>query len=337
MQSEFTTGTRRRDVLRLIGAAAGAVAAFPISSAKSQQTGKVPRIGVLTPAATDATPVFDGFRKGLHDLGYVEGKNIVLDFRFAKGNARALPSLAAELVRIPVDLIVTDSSPTTRAAIEATRTIPIVMGASGDPVLLGFVASIRRPGGNVTGMSIRSEVLAGKRVELLKLAVPAISSVTVLVNPTNPSAELALSAAKEAAGKLGLGVRSVAVGTPDELRAITPADLARTDALVVLADAMFWNNRATVISLAQAARLPASYPEREYADDGGLIAYGTNIPECFRRAAGYVDRILRGAKPGDLPIDEAAVFDFVVNLRAARAIGVALSPDFLSSANEIIE
>jgi putative tryptophan/tyrosine transport system substrate-binding protein len=327
----------RRELIRLLAGAAAAGSVAPMRPALAQQPGKAARVGILTPAAGEATPAFDGFRKGLRDLGYVEGKTVILDFRFAKGNADALPGLAAELVRIPVDVIVADATPAVRAAADAMHTIPIVMGAAGDPVLLGFVASISRPGGNVTGMSIRGEVLSGKRVGLLKLAVPAIAGVSVLTNPKNPSAALALSAAKEAAGTLGLRVRPVAVSAPVELRALSPADFAGTDALLVLADAMYWNNRATVIALAQAAGLPAIYPEREYADDGGLIAYGTNIPDCFRRAAGYVDRILHGAKPGDLPIDEPAVFDFVVNLRAARAIGVAISADFLSSANEVIE
>jgi putative ABC transport system substrate-binding protein len=236
-----------------------------------------------------------------------------------------------------VDVIVVDATPSMRAAFEATRTIPIVVGAGADPVLLGFAASIRRPGGNLTGISIRADVLSGKRVDLLKLAFPGIASVSVLMNPINTGASLSLRATQETAGKLGLRVAPVAAGAPDELRALTPTDLAGTEALAVLPDAVFWNQRATIIALAQAARLPAIYPEREYADDGGLIAYGPNIPDCFRRAAGYVDRILRGAKPGELPIDEAATFDFIINLRTARGMGITISPDFLSIANEVIE
>jgi putative tryptophan/tyrosine transport system substrate-binding protein len=203
--------------------------------------------------------------------------------------------------------------------------------------LLGFVASIRRPGGNVTGMTIRGDALSSKRVELLKQAFPRIASVSVLINPRNVSTSLSLSATKEAAGTLGLRVAPLAASTPDELRALSSADLTGSDALTVLPDAMFWNHRATIIAIAEAAQLPAIYPEREYADDGGLIAYGPNIPDSFRRAAGYVDRILRGTKPGDLPIDEPANFDFIVNLRTARALGVAISPDFLSGVNEVIE
>jgi putative tryptophan/tyrosine transport system substrate-binding protein len=327
---------RRREVITLLGGAVAGSVTLAIP-AMAQQPGKVPRIGILTPAETDATPVFDAFRQGLRDLGYVERKNIILDFRFANGDIDAMTGLASDLLRIPVDVIVTDATPATRAATAATRTIPIVIGASGDPVLLGFVASIRRPGGNVTGMSIRDEALSSKRMELLKLAYPGIAGVSVLMNPKNPVTPALISAVEQAAGTFSIRLAPLAASTPDELRALSTADLAGSDALAVLTDAMFWNHRATIISLAQAAHLPAIYPEREYADDGGLIAYGTNIPDSFRRAAGYVDRILRGAKPGDLPIDEPAKFDFVVNLRTARTLGVAISPDFLSTANEIIE
>ena len=327
---------RRREFITLLGGAVAAGSVTLVRPGMAQQPGKVPRVGVLTLAETDATPIFDAFRKGLRDLGYVDEKAIVLDFRFAKGNIDALTGLAAELVRIPVDVIVADGTPPMRTALDATSTIPIV-GVSGDPVLLGYVASIRRPGGNTTGVSIRGEALSGKRVELLKLAFPAMASVSVLMNPKNPSASLNISAAKEAAGTLGIRFVSVGASTPDELRALSSADLAGSDELAVLSDPMFWNRRATIIALAEAARLPAIYPEREYADDGGLIAYGTNIPDCFRRVAGYVDRLLRGAKPSDLPIDEPAKFDFVVNLRAARTLGAAMSLDFLSTANEVIE
>jgi putative tryptophan/tyrosine transport system substrate-binding protein len=326
----------RRTFITLVGGAAAAGSVTRVIPATAQQPGKVPRVGILTPAENAETPIFDAFRKGLRDLGYVDGKTIVLDFRFAKGNMDALTGLAVDLARSPVDVIVVDSTAATRAALDATRTIPIV-GVSADPVQLGFVASIRRPGGNVTGMTIRLETLSAKRLELLKQAFPAIASISVLMNPKNVSSSLSLSATQEAAGMLGIRFVPLTASTPDELRTLSAADLTPSDALTVLPDAMFWNHRATIIALAQAARRPAIYPEREYADDGGLIAYGPNIPDTFRRAAGYVDRILRGAKPGDLPIDEAAKFDFVVNLRTARALGFAISPDFLSGANEVIE
>jgi putative ABC transport system substrate-binding protein len=327
---------KRREFITLLGgAAAGSIT--PLLPAMAQQPGRVPHVGILSPAETAATPIFDAFRKGLRDLGYSEAKNIVLEYRFAKGNMDALNGLATELVRLPVDVIVADATVSTRAALDATRTIPIVIVVGADPVLLGIVASIRRPGGNVTGMTIRGEALSSKRLELLKQAFPTIASVTVLMNPKNVSASLSLNATNQAAGTLGIRLVAVTASSPNELRALSPADLAGSHALAVLPDAMFWNHRATIIALAEAAHLPAIYPEREYADDGGVIAYGPNIPDSFRRAAGYVDRILRGANPGDLPIDEPAKFDFVVNLRTGRSLGVAISPDFLSAANEVIE
>jgi putative ABC transport system substrate-binding protein len=328
---------KRREFITLLGGAAAVGSVTSVIPAMAQQPEKVPRVGMLTPAENGATPIFDAFRQGLRDLGYVDGKTIVLDFRFAKGNIDALPELAVELVQIPVDVIVVDATPSVRAAIEATRTIPIVIGAASDPVLLGFVASISRPGGNVTGMTIRGETLSSKRLQLLKQAFPGIASVSVLINPKNISTSLSLKATEEAARTLGISFVPLTVGTSDELRTLSAADLTRSDALTVLPDAIFWNHRATIIAVAQAARRPAIYPEREYADDGGLIAYGPNIPDSFRRAAGYVDRILRGAKPGDLPIDEPGKFDFIVNLRTARGLGFAISPDFLSAANEVIE
>lgn len=310
----------------------------PTGPVAAQQTTRVPRVGVLTPADNGATPIFDAFRKALRDLGYVEGQTIILEFRFAKGNLDALPGLAEELVRLPADVIVTDSSTAARAAIAATRTIPIVMGiATGNPVEAGLAASTARPAGNVTGMTLGSLELSAKRLELIKQAVPGVTRVTMLLNPKGATTQAYLAAAEGAARTLGVHLTELTAGSPDELSALTPAQLSGADALVVLPDAMFWNHRATIIALAEAARVPAVYPEREYADDGGLIAYGPNVPDSFRRAAGYVDRILRGAKPGDLPIDEASKFDFVINLRTAHRLGLSLPSDFLARADEVIE
>jgi ABC-type uncharacterized transport system substrate-binding protein len=327
---------RRRAFITLLGGAAFAKSVI-LPPAMAQEPGKVPRVGVLTPAETDATSIFGGLRGGLRDMGYIEGATIILEFRFAKGNLDALPRLAKELARLPVDLIVTDGNNAARAALDATRTVPIVMGIAADALESGLVPSTARPGGNITGMTLGRIEQAGKRLQLLMQAFPGISKVIVLLNPSALSGQLNLRVTEDAAKTLGITVSPLTANNPDELRALEPTRLLGADGVVVLPDAMFWNHRATIIGLVNATRVPALYPEREYADDGGLIAYGPNIPDSFRRAAGYVARILRGAKPGDLPIDEASKFDFVINLRTARALGIAISPDFLSGANEVIE
>jgi putative ABC transport system substrate-binding protein len=323
---------RRREFVVLLS---GALAS-PLS-ARAQQSPKVPRVGVLTPASTDATPIFLGLRRGLRDLGYIEGRTIILDFRFARGNLDALPELATDLVQVPVDLIVSDGNSAAQAALKATRTIPIVMGIAADALETGLVTSTARPGGNITGMTLGRLEQTGKRLQLLKQAFSRVTRVTVLLNPKSLTTQVSLPVTENAANALGMSISPLPAGSPDELRALDPGRLSATEGLVVIPDAMFWNNRATIIELANAARLPAVYPEREYADDGGLIAYGPNIPDSFRRAAGYIARILNGTKPGDLPIDEASKFDFVVNLRTARTSGLSIAADFLSGADEVIE
>ena len=328
---------RRREFITLVG---GAVLAglFTTALRATAQTAKVPRVGILSPASSEEAATLGAFRKGIRDLSYVEGQTIVLDFRVSKGDYDVLPALAVQLVRVPVDVIVTDSTSATQAAASATRTIPIVMAASGgDPVSMGLAASLNKPGGNVTGVLFLSIQLSEKRLQLLKLAFPAITRVVVLFNPTSAIGPPSLRATEQAAKLLGITINPIAVSSPAELRALTPATLAGSEGLIGTADAMLWNNRATILALASSARIPALYSEREYADEGGLIAYGANVPDHFRQAAGYVDRILRGDKPGDLPINASSKMDFVVNLRTARALGLAISPDFLSSANEVIE
>ena len=298
---------------------------------------KLPRVGVLTPAASDQTPIFAALRKGFADLGYVDGKTMVLDYRFAKGNNDALPELARELVKAPVDVIVSDGTVATVAAHEASPTIPIVTAVGNDPVSLGFAASFNRPGGNVTGLGHRPAELMGKRLQLLKYAFPGLTRVAVLVNPRGGNGAAALRIVRPAADALRIQLTIVEAGDPDLLRALTPAAFAGAEGLITVPDAMLWNQRRVVVALAAAAHLPAIYPEREFTDDGGLIAFGANVPESFRRAAGYVVCILKGAKPGDLPIDESEKFDFVVNMKTARALGLQPAADFLSGANEVIE
>jgi putative ABC transport system substrate-binding protein len=323
---------RRREFLSLV---AGATA-WPLA-ARAQQPAKVPLVGVLSPATNETAATLAAFREGIRDLGYIEGKTIALDFRLSKGNMDALSALAAELVHIPVNVIVTDSTSATLAAFGATHTIPIVMGATGgDPVALGLAKSLSRPGGNVTGTNFISG-LSEKRLQLLKLAFPAIQRVAVLANPKSALSVSEMPHAETAAARIGARLLPLAASTPAELRALAPPALSGSDGLLVFADAMFWENRAAIIGLASMARVPAIYPEREYADDGGLIAYGANVREHLRQAAGYVDRILRGADPGDLPINASSKFDFVINLKTARALGLTPSPEFLSTADEVIE
>ena len=249
----------------------------------------------------------------------------------------ALPALAAELVRIPVNVIVADSTNGMLAAFDATRTIPIVIGAAcGDPVALGLAKSLSRPGGNVTGTSFVSR-LSEKRLQLLKLAFPAVQRVAVLGNPNAANTVSEMPNAEMAAAQLGVRLVPFMASTPAELHALAPSALSGSDGLLVISEAFFHYNRATIIDIVSKARVPAIYPEREYADDGGLIAYGPNVVEHFRQAAGYVDRILRGANPSDLPINVTSKFDFVVNLKTARALGLTPSPEFLSTADEVIE
>jgi putative tryptophan/tyrosine transport system substrate-binding protein len=312
-------------------------ATWPMMMPAAAQDAKVPRVGVLTPAESDSTPAFKAFKQGLRDLGYVEGKSIFLDFRFAKGHADALPGLAAALVKIPVDVIVADSTTAARAAKDASRDVPIVQAVGGDPVRAGMASSLAHPGGNLTGFTIRTDELSGKRLELLKRAFPGIKCVSILLDPTNVITKPLLSATEKAAEALDIRLNILAASTPEELHALRPANLASCDGLLVLPGPMFWNHRTTIIAIAAAARVPGIYPEREYVDVGGLMAYGPNIPDTFRRSAGYVDRILRGAKPEDLPIEEPSKFDFIVNLRAARELGMSPSPDFLIGVGEVIE
>jgi ABC-type uncharacterized transport system substrate-binding protein len=323
---------RRRELI----AALGVAMVWPLA-ARAQQPAKVLRVGILSPAASETAATLAAFREGIRDLGYIEGKTIALDFRLSKGNMDALPALAAELARIPVNVIVTDTTSATLAAFDATRTIPIVMGATGgDPVALGLAKSLSRPGGNVTGTNFLTG-LSEKRLQLLKLAFPSVQRVAVLVNSKEAISATEMPKAEMAAARVGVRLRPLAANTPAELRALAPSALSGSDGLLVVPSAMFWHNRATIIGISSMARVPAIYPEREYADDGGLIAYGPNVSEHFRQAAGYVDRILRGADPGDLPINATSKFDFVVNLRIARALGLTPSPEFLSTADEVIE
>ncbi len=324
---------KRRSVV--IGGLAALLLAPERSTAQQTQS-KIPRVGILSVADSEREPKFDAFREGLRDLGYVEGRNIILEFRLAHGDLSLGPQLAAELVALPVDIIVADG--VTANAVDATNRIPIVATALMDPVQRGWASSLSRPGGNITGFTLMHTELNAKRLELLRTAFPYINAVAALVNPANPSHKLALEQTETAAGSLGLGnIARVEAESAAALRALRPAVFSAANAVVVVPDGMFYDYRRDVVVLVNAARLPAIYPEREYADDGGLMVYGANVPDNCRRAADYVDRILKGAKPGDLPIQEPVKFDFVVNLKTAKELGLTIPPLILGRADEVIE
>jgi putative ABC transport system substrate-binding protein len=324
---------RRRFVLTSL---AGALAA-PLAA--GAQAGKVARIGLLSPAPASAAvrSPYDAFREGLRKLGYIEGKNIVLEVRFADGYAR-LAELAADLVRLQVDVIVTDGGNTTaRAALNATRKIPIVMGTANDPVANGLVASLTRPGGNVTGFTFPSVELAGKRLQLLKEMVPAVTRVAVLWDQTSGSGLPQFRAAEAAAPSLGLQLESLPVrSTADLDAAFEAASRHRAGALLQASSRMLSDNRKAIIERALKHRIPAMF-ELGFPEAGGLAAYGVNVRDNFQRAAVYVDKILQGTRAGDLPVEQPARFYLVINLKTARALGLIIPPSVLLQATTIIE
>jgi putative ABC transport system substrate-binding protein len=307
----------------------------------AQQSGKIPRVGVLRPG--DPPPGDFGHREafegGLRDLGWTPGTNILIEYRYAEGNTERLSQLATELVRLPVDVIVASAPIGVRAAQQATRTIPIVMSTLPDPVGEGFVASLARPGGNTTGLALDSEDLAGKQLELLKEALPKLSRVGVLRNRRSPGYDVARRQIEAAARRLKLAMKDFPVSRPEDLaptfaamsQAGVGAILVRRDVLVVEP------NRGEVVALAAQQRLPAMYNFRQFPDSGGLMSYGANVNDIQRRSAGFVDKILKGAKPADLPIEQPTKFELVINLKTAKALGLTLSPSLLLRADQIIE
>jgi ABC-type uncharacterized transport system substrate-binding protein len=326
---------KRRKFIRLLGAAT----AWPLA-ARAQQTGKMSRIGYLGSSSPSLEPHYiEAFRQKLRDLGHVDGENIVIEYRWAEGQDDRLPNLATELVRLMPDIIVTTGTPSTLAAMQATKTIPIVMASAGDPVGAGLVASLARPGGNVTGFTILGPELEGKRLELLKQAVPELSRVAVLWNPSNPAIVSYFETIKNAGRALRISLDPVAeVRRADELdNAFFAIASARPHALVVLADRFLLAHRKRIVEFAAAKRLPGMYPYREYVDAGGLMSYAPSNIELFRGAATYVDKILKGAKPGDLPVQEPTRFELIVNLKNAKAIGIDVPPSLLARADEVIE
>jgi len=327
---------RRRDRVNRREVIAG-LASFTLALGTSAQTRRAVRIGVLTAASSaDAPSPLDALRRGLAELGYAEGRDIALEFRFAHGDYDAFPRLAFELVSLPVDIIVADGGAAVSPAMQATKTIPIIIATAGDPVRLGFVSSLARPGGNVTGFSLVSTELNLKRLELLRQVFPSARALSVLFNPVNATAVDGMREVASAAREMGITVVLLEASTVETLRSLS-LDVDPSAPVLVVPDAMFWNNRQVIIQRVEAAKRPALYPEREYADAGGLIAYGPNVPDNFRKTAGYIDRILKGAQPGELPIQQPTRFDFVVNSKAAKTLGIDLPINFIARADEVIE
>ena len=326
--------------LKLVGLAT-LIIAFVICgvAVEAQQPTKIPRIGYLSgssPAAFSARR--DAFRQGLRELGYVEGKNIVIEWRYAEGKLDRLPALAAELVRLKVDIIVTAGPLQTRAAKQATSTIPIVMTNEGDPVGTGFVASLARPGGNITGLSTLAPELWGKRLELLKEVVPKLSRVAVFGTSTLPGNAQSLKEIEVAAKAFGVKLQYLDVLAPKDIEtAFRAAGKGRAEAaLMMLAGAVASGHRTEIVELAVKNRLPVIYSGRQFVDAGGLMTYGVNRTDLDRRAATYVDKILKGRTPADLPVEQPMRFEFIINLKAAKEIGLTIPPNVLVRANKVI-
>ena len=311
---------------------------FTISLAEAQQPTKIPRIGRLDGASPSDAGREEAFRQGLRELGYVEGKNIIIEWRSADGKPDRVPALAAELVRLKVDIMVTAGPPATRSAKEATVTIPIVMAQDSDPVGSGFVASLARPGGNITGLSSLLPELSGKRLELLKEIVPRLSRVAVLGNSTNPANAPSLKEVELAAKAFGVKLQYLDVLSSKDIEtAFRAASKGRADAvLMMVLGGVVLSQRTQVLELAAKGRLPAIYSIREYVEAGGLMSYGVNVNDLDRRAAIYVDKILKGAKPADLPVEQPIKFEFIINLKAAKQIGLTIPPNVLVRADRVI-
>jgi putative ABC transport system substrate-binding protein len=327
---------------RLASAAVLLLLAAPFAAVTAQPREKVPRVGYLNPGSS-SDPLrqrrLEAFRQGLRELGYVEGRNIAIESRWAEGKYDRYPALAADLVRSKVDVIVAQSGAATQAAQQATRAIPIVMSLVLDPVGIGLVASLARPGGNVTGTSFMAPDLVGKQLELLKELVPKVSRVALLLHPTNPGSAPYLREAEAAARSLGVRLQSLEARNPQEIdSAFAAMTRERAGALLIFPDSYFATQRRQIAELAAKRRLPAIHGGTlEYAEAGGLMVYSPNILDLERRAASYVDKILKGAKPADLPVEQPTKFELVINLKAAKALGLVIPPALRQRADHLIE
>jgi putative ABC transport system substrate-binding protein len=322
---------------KVIGLALGALLFALSVSADAQQPTKIPRIGYLLALSPEQSGDLKAFRQGLMALGYVEGKNITIEYRSAEGKLDRLPALAAELVGLKVDVIVALNPPSAHAAKDATKTIPIVMRSTDDPVTTGLVASLARPGGNITGLTSISTDLIGKRLELVKEAVPQAHVIAVLRNPSARDAALKWKETETAGRALGLQFQSVEVKTTDDFAsAFDTATRTHAQALITLRNPLIVNNRMRIAGLAIKSALPAMYDDREFVDAGGLMSYGAELADLHRRAAIYVDKILKGAKPADLPVEQPMKFELIINLKAAKQISLTIPPNVLARADRVI-
>ena len=326
--------TTRRHLLTLLGAAALAPRVV-----RAQAPAKVRRIGLLSPwTPSFAAPWHQAFRQGLRDLGWVEGKNISIEYRYAEGKSDRLPDLAADLARLKVEVIVASVTSDALASQKATRVIPIVMASADDPVLSGLVENLARPGGNITGMSQMGPELAGKRLELLKEIIPRLSRLAVLWNPQGAISTLNWKEIQLPVRQLGVQLHSLEVRSPDDFdKAFEDATRTGAGALFVMPDPVIGTNLKRIADLAAKSRLPSIMHFSEFADAGGLVAYGPDRADMFRRAATFVDKILKGANPGDLPIDRATKFELVINMKTAKALGITIPQSILVRADRVIE
>jgi putative tryptophan/tyrosine transport system substrate-binding protein len=309
-----------------------------MGAAHAQQSATIAKVGIITLGVGASSPYLEAFRQGLREHGYIEGKNIVLEYRFAEGHVDRLPGMAAELVRLNVKVIITESAPAALAASQATKKIPIVMAVVTNPVKLGLAASLARPGGNVTGLTLSGAERTAKQLQLLKESVPSTSTVAVIYNPMRPDIEDELKEATGTARSLGLALKFFEVRTPHDFDATFEAVAsARPSGVITIGHGMLLGNSKGIVDFALKSRLPGVFPEREFAEAGGLMAYGPDIGANFRRAASFVDKILKGAKPADLPIEQPTKWGLVVNLRTAKALGLKIPGTVLVRADEIIQ
>jgi putative tryptophan/tyrosine transport system substrate-binding protein len=322
--------------MRLIGLAVVLSLSFTLAplTGEAQQTTRRPLVGFLC----NTTKLAQAFAEGLRELGYVDGRNIFVEYRCVEGRTERGPELAAALLRLKPDLLVGSSDPLIKALVDATHTIPIVMAVSGDPVGNKFVASLGHPGGNVTGLSIFAPELAGKRLELLKTVAPDIAQLTVLVNPTNPNASEQLKETEAAALSMGVRLKLLRVASTTELdKAFSGTGRSPATALFISSDALLIAERRHIAEIALAKRMPAMGFAREFAEDGILISYGASLPAMHHRAATYVDKILKGAKPADLPVEQPTTFELVINLKTAKALGLTIPQTLLLRADQVIQ